>query len=142
MAAAPTVLKDAYLSIGGTDWSDWVTQITLNHEYEEQEVTAMGDTARHGIPGMQASSIEVEMNMDYTDNMIDEMLYGIVGSATASAIIVKPASGATSAANPKWTGNGRVYAYPAIQGAVGDVAKVSFTIKPGDGSGFTRAVSD
>ncbi len=142
MSAAPTVLKDAYLNIAGTDWSDWVTSITLNHEYEEQEVTAMGDTARHGIPSLQVSSIEVEMNMDYTDNMIDEMLYGLVGSATASAIIVKPTSSATSAANPKWTGNGRVYSYQPVQGAVGDVAKVSFTIKAGDGSGFTRATSD
>ncbi len=140
--AAPTVLKDAYLSIGGTDWSDWVTQITLNHEYEEQESTAMGDSARHGIPGMQVSSIEVEMNMDYTDNMIDEMLYGLVGAAAASAIIVKPTSGATGVANPKWTGNGRVYSYQPIQGAVGDLAKVSFTIKAGDGNGFARATSD
>lgn len=142
MAAAPVVLKDAYLSIAGTDWSDWVTSITLNHEYEEQECSAMGDSARHGIPGLQVSSIDVEMNMDYADNMIDETLYGLVGAAAASAIIVKPTSSATSASNPKWTGNGRVYSYPAIQGSVGDLAKVSFTIKAGDGSGFTRAVAD
>lgn len=140
--AAPTVLKDAYLSWGGTDLSDYVTSITLNHEYEEQEVTAMGDTARHGIPGMQVSSIEVECNQDYTDNLLDEILNTAVGAAAAAAVIVKPTSGATAAANPKWTGNGRIYSYQPVQGAVGDVAKVSFTIKAGDGSGFTRAVAD
>lgn len=142
MAAAPIVLKNAYVSIGGTDISAEVASVTLKMEYEEVECTAMGDTARHGIPGMQVSSIEVECNQNYTDNLLDELLYGWVGSASAQAIVIKPNAGTTSASNPKWTGNGRIYGYQPIQGAVGDLAKVSFTIKPGDGSGFTRATSD
>lgn len=140
--ATPHVLKNAYLSVGGSVISADVVSVTLNVEYEEQETTAMGDTARHGIPGMQVSSIDVECNMDYTDNLLNELLDGWVGNAAVQAIIIKPNGATTGVTNPKWTGNGRIYSYQPIQGSVGDVAKVSFTIKPGDGSGFTRAVAD
>jgi hypothetical protein len=135
-------MKNAYLSIGGTDMTAYTTAVTVNVEYEEQECTVMGSTARYGIPGMQVTTIDVELNADYTDNLVDELVSGWVGSASAQAIIVKPNGSATSAANPKWSGNGRIYSYQAIQGSVGDLGKVSFTIKPGDGSGFTRAVAD
>jgi hypothetical protein len=66
---------------------------------------------------------------------------GWAGGA-AQAIIVKPDSGATAAGNPKWTSNGRIFAHSPITGAVGDLATLSFTIKPGDGTVLTRAEAD
>lgn len=140
--ATPIVLKNAYLSVGGTDITGYVRSVTVNVEYEEAECTVMANAAKWSIPGMQNWSIDVECNQDYTDNLLNELLDGWVGNASAQAIIAKPNGGTTGAANPKWTSNGRIFAHQPIQGAVGDLATVSFTIKPGDGTALVRAVSD
>lgn len=140
--ATPIVLTNAYLSVGGTDISGYVTKITLKKTWDEHEVTVMGASAHNSIPGLYDWSIDVECNQDYTDNLLAELLAGWVGNSSAQAIIVKPNGGTTGVANPKWTGNGRIFEDTPIDGAVGDLAKVSFTIKPGDGAGLIRAVAD
>ncbi len=140
--ATPMVITNGYLSVAGTDISTYVRRMVVHVEYEEKDTTRMGNAARWSIPGLQNWSIEVECNQDYTDNLLNELLDTWVGAAAAVAIIVKKDSGATSAANPKWTSNGRIFAHDPIQGAVGDLATVSFTIKPGDGTALVRAVSD
>ena len=140
--ATPFVVKNQFLSIGGSNISAYIKGATLTGEYDEVEVTAMGDDVHNAIPGLANWSIEVECNQSHTAAELDAIIWPLVGAAAASAIIMKPNGGTTSANNPKWTGQGRIFAYSPISGSVGDGATVSFTIKPGNGSMIVRATAD
>lgn len=140
--ATPIVLKNCYLNVDSNDLSTYVRSVTVNVEYDEQEATRMGNAAHWSTPGLQNWSIEVECNQDYTDNLLNEIMDGLVGKAAVLPIVVKPNGDTTSATNPKWTSNGRIFAHNPISGSVGDLATVSFTIKPGDGTALVRAVAD
>ena len=140
--ATPFVYKNAYLSVASNNLSTYVESCETNISYEEVDVTAMGDTAKHGIPGMQDWYITVNFNQSFTDSELDTIISPLVGAAAASAIIFKPNGATTGTSNPKWTGNGRIFAYPVISGAVGSKGATSVTIRPGDGAGLIRAVAD
>lgn len=140
--ATPFVVKNYYLSIGGTDISAYIRSATLTGEYEEKEVNAMGDACQHGIPGLGNWSIEVECNQSHTSGELDAIIWPLLGAANASAIICKANGATTGVNNPKWTANGRIYSYPPLGASVGDAAATSFTIRPGDGTMIVRATSD
>jgi hypothetical protein len=136
------VYKSAYLSVGGSDISAYVTSCTLTGEYEELDATVMGAATRNAVPGLGNWSIDVEVKQSWTAAELDAIIWPLVGAAAASAIILKPNSATTGVNNPKWTANGRIFSYQPMTGAVGDLAKTSFTIKPGDGTMILRATSD
>ena len=138
----PFVVKNQYLKIGDNDISAYIKGATLTGEFDEVEVTASGDDVHNAIPGLANWSIEVECNQSHTAAELDAIIWPLVGAASASAIIMKPNGDTTGVNNPKWTGNGRIFAYTPIAGSVGDGATTSFTIKPGDGSMIVRATSD
>lgn len=140
--ATPFVVKNYYLSIGGSDISSYIKSATLRGEYDEVEVTAMGDATHHSIPGLANWEIEAECNQSHTSSELDSIIWPLLGASSASAIIMKPNGGTTGVSNPKWTANGRIYSYTPLGGSVGDGATTSFTIKPGDGSMIVRATSD
>lgn len=140
--ATTLVLKDAYLSFGGNDLSSYVQSVTLTGEYDKVEDTAMGDDVHHNVKGLGNWSIEVECRQSFNAGELDSILWPLFNSTTAQAVIVKPNGSTTGVNNPKWTGNGQIFQYPPIQGAVGEGAKVSFTIEPADGNMLVRATSD
>lgn len=139
--ATEFVYKNAYLSVG-SDISAYITGATLSGEYDEAEVTAMGDDAHNAIPGLANWTISVDCNQSFTATELDSIIWPLLGAASASAIILKPNGSTTGVNNPKWTANGRIFSYAPIQGSVGDAASTSFEIKPGDGSMIVRATSD
>jgi hypothetical protein len=140
--ATPFVYKNAYLSIAGNDLSPYLAECQTDISHEEVDVTVHGDTARHGIPGMQNWYITAVFNQSFTAAEIDSIISPLVGAASPSAIVFKPNGSTTSGNNPKWTGNGRIFEYPVISGAVGTKGSTTVTIKPGDGAGLVRATSD
>lgn len=139
---ATYVYKDAYLSVGGSDISAYCTEVTLTGEYDEVEVTAMGDDVHHAVPGLANWTITVSVNQSWTAAELDAIVWPLVGASSASAIIVKPNGSTTGVNNPKWTGNGRIFSYSPMGGSVGDKAMSTFDIKPGDGTMLVRATSD
>lgn len=140
--ATPMILKDAYLSINGTDISSYIKSVTLNGgEYDEVEVTAMGDQVHNAVPGLGNWSIEVECKQSFASGELDSIIWPLVGG-DAFDVVVKPSSAATSANNPKWTGRGRIFGYPPIDGSVGDGAQTKFTIKPGNNQMLVRSTTD
>ena len=139
---ATYVYKNAYLNLATSDISAYIKSCTLNVEYDEVEVTGMGDANHNGMPGLGNWSIDVEVNQSWTNAELDAIVWPLLGAAAASAVILKPNSSTTGVNNPKWTANGRVYNYVPMGGTVGDGAVATFTIKPGDGTMILRATAD
>lgn len=124
---ASLAFTDGFVSFGGTDISDYVKSVTLDYAAEMLDETAMGDTTRTMIGGLKTWSASLEMNQDFADGLIDEILFALVG--TTGTLIVRPTSSAVSASNPNYTGTGVVENYPPFGNSVGDLASTSITIQ-------------
>ena len=108
-----------------TDISDWVSSVTLNRNFDELEVTAMGDSGHKYVAGLEASSVTLEIFNDFATDASMALLDAAVG--TVVAMSVKPTGAATSATNPLYSFNVLVNGVTPINGSVADLATSSLT---------------
>lgn len=113
------------VTFGGTDISDWVSSVTLNRTWDELEITAMGDTGRKYVAGLEAGSITLDIFNDFATSASMALIDAAAG--TVVAMTVKPTGSATSASNPLYSFNVLVNNVTPINGAVGDLATSSLT---------------
>lgn len=127
---AEFVLTDVDVVLNSVDLSDHVKQIRVQYSAEEQDKTAMGDSARRRHGGLKDFMVELTFNQDFAAGEVDATLFPIVGSVVP--IVIKPTSGSVSATNPSYSGNVLVQSYEPLSGSVGDNADASVSL-PGDG---------
>jgi hypothetical protein len=121
---AAFVWTNAEVVINADDVSAYTRSVTLDLGQDAPEDTAMGDTARSYLGGgLKNSSLTLEVNDDFADNALDEIVWDIYSAGTAVACTVKPVKGtAISAANPEFQFNAILTGFSA-GGAVGDAAR-------------------
>lgn len=124
---AQTVITDAVVTLNGNTISSHVTSVTINYNADMLEDTAMGDDTHSRLGGLKDWSMDIEIQQDYADNDIDEILFGLVG--TTFTVTVKPASGSPSAGNPLYSGTAILPGYTPINGKVGDLAMTSISLQ-------------
>lgn len=119
------------LKVGSVDLSSYVTSITLNQEFDQLEITAMGDTGHKYVAGLENSSISIEFNADFDAAKVNQTINGSgagngsVGSTVALTVL--PVKGtAVSASNPLYTATCFVSQWPQVYG-VAELATVSVT---------------
>lgn len=115
---ANRVITNAFVSINAVNLSAFVKQVTLNWKAEQQDDTAMGDTARSRIPGLKDWDFDVEFFQDYAASAVDATLFSLVGAAPF-AVEIRGDGAAVSATNPKYTGNATLESYQPVAGEVG-----------------------
>jgi len=133
---ARTVLTDAYIQIGSTDFSDLIASIEFSDEAEEISTTAFGDTGQRRVGGLRDQSISLDFHVDFDPAEVDATIGALVGGTVA--IEFAPKGTAIGTANPKWSGSVLVTEW-GWGGAVGELATKSVTW-PVDGV-LTRATS-
>lgn len=116
---ANLVFKNAYVLINSVDLSDHVRQVTLNYKAEQQDDTAMGDSARSRIPGLLDWDLDIEFFQDYASGKVDATLFSLVGAAPF-AIAVRPVNTTIASTNPEYQGNAVLESYQPMGGAVGE----------------------
>lgn len=112
--------------VDGVDLSAFVTNVTLNRQFDELEITAQGDNAHVFTKGLEANSITI----DFLNDMAAVSGVNAVLSAnfgTTVSVVVKPTASAVSATNPSYTGTVLVNGIQPINGGVADVATQSVT---------------
>lgn len=116
-------LKDADISLDGNDISDHIPSVTIDIGKDEVENTAFGSTTHtFQADGLRTLTITLEAQADYADDDLDEILWGIYDGDAGVVCIVKPTSGAVSAANPSYTATVSLQSFTPVSGAVGDLA--------------------
>ena len=119
---AEVVFKNGFLSVGGTDLSDHVRQITLDTGRETVDPTAMGSNTRKTKASLKTWTVTIEFNQDYAASEVDEELSTIYDTDSAeAALVMRPDTGVKSATNPEWTGTGVLTSYTPMGGAVGSM---------------------
>ena len=122
---ASFALTDAKVTVGGTDLSTYVRQVTINVTADEQDDTAMGDTFRSRIAGLKDWSVNLEFNNDFAAGAVDATLWPLLGTTTT--VTVKATSAANSATNPQYSGSVLVSQVNPLTNGVGDLATTSVT---------------
>lgn len=118
------------LTVNSVDLSAYVTSVTINQEFDQLEITAMGDTGHKYVAGLENSSISIDFNADFASSKVNQTINGavagngLVGSSTT--VTIKPAAGATSASNPLYTATCFVSQWPQVY-SVAELATVSVT---------------
>ena len=117
------------VKINSVDLSDHVSAVTLNRNFDELEVTAMGDTAHRFVKGLEASSVTISFFNDTATANVLQTLQAAWGT-TVTAVLLQDKSSAVSATNPLYTFSILVNKTTDINGAVGELATqdITFTI--------------
>ena len=114
------------VKVNSIDLSDHVTSVTLNRNFDELEVTAMGDTGHKFVKGLEASSVTIDFLNDTAASNVLATLQAAWGT-TVEVKLLQVKGTAVSATNPLYTFNVLVNGTTDINGAVGDVGMQSVT---------------
>jgi len=114
------------------DLTDHVTSLTINRQFDELDVTAMGATGHSFIAGLESSTISVDFLNDDAATQVMTTLNTLVGTNAKFKILQtttpgSPSTGTVSATNPLYQGLVLVNKLTPIAGKVGDVAVQSLT---------------
>jgi hypothetical protein len=123
------------ISTDGTtyvDLTDHVTSLTINRQFDELDVTAMGATGHAFIAGLESSTISVDFLNDDATAQVMTTLNTLVGTNAKFKILQtttpgSPSTGTVSATNPLYSGLVLVNKLTPVAGKVGDVAVQSLT---------------
>ena len=114
------------IKINSVDLSDHVTNVSLLRQFDELEITAMGDSAHKFVKGLEASTLQLDFLSDEAATSVNQTLSGAWGTTVTFALLQDKTS-AVSATNPLITGSILVNKTQDINGAPGDIAKQSIT---------------
>ena len=115
------------VKVNTVDLSDHVTSVTLNRNFDELEVTAMGDSGHKFVKGLEASSITIDFLNDTASASVLATLQAAWGT-NVSVVLLQAKGTAVSATNPLYTATCLVNNTTDINGAVGDLSTQSLTM--------------
>lgn len=114
------------VKVNSVDLSDHVTSVTLNRNFDELEVTAMGDTGHKFVKGLEASSVTIDFLNDTASANVLATLQAAWGTSV-TVVLLQTKGTAVSATNPLYTMTCLVNGTTDINGAVGDLGMQSVT---------------
>ena len=114
------------VKINSIDLSDHVTSVTLTQNFDELEVTALGDTSHKFAKGLEASTLTLDFLNDFAAASVQATLQAAYGT-TVTAVLLPVKGTAVSATNPLYTVSIIVNNLTPLNGAVGDISNSSMT---------------
>lgn len=114
------------VKVNNVDLSDHVTSVSLSRNFDELEVTSMGDLGHKYVKGLEASSVTIDFLNDTASANVLATLQAAWGT-TVEVKLIQEKGTAVSATNPLYTFNVLVNGTTDINGAVGDVGMQSVT---------------
>ena len=114
------------VKVNSVDLSDHVNSITLNRNFDELEVTAMGDSGHKFIKGLEASSVTISFLNDTASASVLATLQAAWGT-NVTVVLLQNKGTAVSATNPLYTMTCLVNGTTDINGATGDLSTQDVT---------------
>jgi Flp pilus assembly protein TadG len=114
------------VKVNSVDLSDHVTSVTLNRNFDELEITSMGDSSHKFTKGLEASSVTIDFLNDTAAANVLATLQSAWGT-TVTVVLLQEKGTAVSATNPLYTMSVLVNGTQDINGAVGDIGSQSVT---------------
>ena len=119
-------LNAASVKIGAVDITDHVTSATLTQSADELEITALGDSSRKYVAGLQTGTLDLEFLNDFAAaNVCATLQTALYTTVTAKLV---PGPGTTiSATNPLYTVSILINNLTPIAGAAGEMSSSSLS---------------
>ena len=116
------------VKINSVDISDHVSSATLTQNFDELEITSLGDTAHKFVKGLEASTLSLDFFNDFAASQITPLLQASYGT-TVTAVIIPVKGTAVSASNPLYTVSILINNLTPISGDVASInaSSISFT---------------
>ena len=114
------------VKVNSVDLSDHVNNVTLNRNFDQLEVTAMGDSGHRFIKGLEASSITLDFLNDTATSSVLQTLQAAWGT-NVTVVLLQNKGTAVSATNPLYTMTALINGTTDINGATGDLSTQSVT---------------
>ena len=114
------------VKVNSVDLSDHVNNVTINRNFDELEVTAMGDSGHRFIKGLEASSVTIDFLNDTATTSVLQTLQAAWGT-NVTLVMLQNKGTAVSATNPLYTMTVLVNGTTDINGATGDLSTQSVT---------------
>jgi hypothetical protein len=115
------------LTVNAVDLSNLVSSVTINRSFEELDISAMGDSGRRYVKGLEASSITIDFFNDEATSKTLQTLNSSSVWGNNVTVTAKQTSAITSPTNPLYTMTCLVNNTTPINGAVGDISTQSVT---------------
>jgi hypothetical protein len=114
------------VKINSVDLSDHITSVTLTQNFDELEVTALGDSSHKFVKGLEASTLTLNFLNDFAAASVQATLQSAYGT-TVTAVLLPVKGTAVSATNPLYTVSIIVNNLTPLNGAVGDISNSSMS---------------
>jgi Flp pilus assembly protein TadG len=114
------------VKVNSVDLSDHVTSVSLNRNFDEIEISSMGDTSHKFTKGLEASSITIDFLNDTAAASVLATLQAAWGT-TVTVVLLQDKGSAVSATNPLYTMSVLVNGTTDINGSVADIGVQSVT---------------
>lgn len=134
------VLKDCYIVVNGTNFSDHISAVTVNLSKNDVDTTNFSGGGTEHAQGLKSDSFELTFQQDFAAASVDAVLYPLYDLGTEFSVEVRPTASAVSATNPKYTGTCLLLDYSPLDGKVGDLSETKLKI-PTQRTGIARATS-
>jgi len=114
------------VKIGSVDLSNHITSVTLTQNFDELEVSALGDTSHKFAKGLESSTLTLDFLNDFAAASVQTTLQNAYGT-TVVATLIPVKDTAVSATNPLYTVSILINNLTPLNGAVGDISNSSMT---------------
>ena len=126
--AGPFLNNGVGVKVNSIDLSDHVTNVSINRNFDELEVTAMGDSGHKFIKGLEASSVTLDfLNDTATGSVLQTLNSSSVWGNNIEVKFLQNKGTAVSATNPLYTMTCLINGTTPINGATGDLSTISVT---------------
>lgn len=114
------------VKIASTDISDHVSSATLTQNFDELEITALGDLSHKFAKGLESSTLTLDFFNDFAASQITTLLQTNYGT-TVTAVLIPVKGTAVSATNPLYTVSILINNLTPINGDVASINNSSIT---------------
>jgi hypothetical protein len=136
------VLRDAYVAINGTAYSDHASSCTIEDKAAEIDVSSFGPAGYTEIAqGLRDATITVEFFADFAASEVNSTLQPLYAGGGTFGLEVRPTSGTRSATNPAALLTARLFNYSGFTGKVGEAATTEAIFRNASTAGLTWVTS-
>lgn len=114
------------VKIATVDISDHVSSATLTQNFDELEITALGDLSHKFAKGLESSTLTLDFFNDFAASQITTLLQTNYGT-TVTAVLIPVKGTAVSATNPLYTVSILINNLTPINGDVASINNSSIT---------------
>jgi hypothetical protein len=118
-------LTNALVLVNSIDLSDHCSNVTVEDNRDDVDITAMGATSKAVMKGLGDATITLTFFQDFAAGKVHATLQPLIASTTPIPVEVRAVNAPRSATNPAfYLAGALLFTYTGLDGAVGDATSI------------------